>query len=204
MAVETDTRFCTVPNARFFYSRSRKESLIQKALKIVPALLLILLFPYLLLAGQFKVTRVYDGDTLGVGGRGIELKVRLAGIDAPETSKSKRNTGQPYSQQAKRYLCDLVSDKIIVVDRYGLDHDNRILGVVYVGTKNVNLEMVKAGLAEVSQGKPPKGFDMEPYRQAEKKSREAGKGMWSLGDKYISPKHWRKTGNRGAGNLNRR
>jgi endonuclease YncB( thermonuclease family) len=147
-------------------------------------------------AGQFKVTRVYDGDTLGVGGRGIALKVRLAGIDAPEIAKNKRIADQPYSQQSKRYLADLVLNKKICVDRFGSDRQNRMIAVVYVGTKNINLEMVKAGLAKVSPTKPPKGLDMEPYRQAEKESREAGKGIWALGNKPISPKHWKKPNTR--------
>jgi len=168
----------------------------KKALKIIPFLFLIFLFPSILLSGQFKVTQVYDGETLGVGGRGIELKVRLAGIDAPEISRSRRNTGQPYSGQAKRYLSGLVLNKIINVDRYGIDPDNRVLGVIYVGTKNVNLELVKAGLAEVSRGKPPKGLDLRPYLQAENEARKAAKGMWSMGDKYISPKDWRKMNKR--------
>lgn len=155
-------------------------------------LLLLLLFPSLLLAGQFTVTHVHDGDTIGVGGRGIELKVRLAGIDAPETSRSKGDTGQPYSQQAKRYLTDLVLNKSIIVDSYGLDPDHRMVGVVYVGTKNINLEMVKAGLAEVTRGTPPKGFDLRPYREAQENAREERMGMWSLGDKYISPVDWKK------------
>jgi endonuclease YncB( thermonuclease family) len=168
----------------------------KKALKIIPYLFLVLLFPSILSAGQFKVTRVYDGETLGVGGRGIELRVRLAGIDAPEISRSKRDSDQPYSRQAKRYLTGLVLNKTINVDRYGLDSDNRVLGVVYVGTKNVNLDLVKAGLAEVYRGKAPKGLDLGPYRQEENKARKAAKGMWSQGDKYISPKDWRKMNKR--------
>ena len=56
----------------------------------------------------------------------------------------------------------------------------------------MNLEMVKAGLAEVYRGKPARGFDTEPYLEAEKRAREAKTGMWSMGDKYISPKDWRK------------
>ena len=53
--------------------------------------------------------------------------------------------------------------------------------------------MVKEGLAEVYRGIPPDGFDPEPYWQAEKNAREAKMGMWSLGDKYISPNDWRGT-----------
>jgi endonuclease YncB( thermonuclease family) len=37
-------------------------------------------------AGQFRVTRVYDGDTIKAEGHDIEIKVRLAGIDTPEPS----------------------------------------------------------------------------------------------------------------------
>ena len=57
---------------------------------------------------------------------------------------------------------------------------------------NVNLEMVKAGLAEVYHGLSAKGFDNGPYLKAEAEAREAKINMWSLGDKYISPKAWRK------------
>ena len=52
--------------------------------------------------------------------------------------------------------------------------------------------MVKAGLAEVYRGQPAKGFDNGAYWKAEKEAREAGRGMWSLGDKYVSPKEWRR------------
>jgi endonuclease YncB( thermonuclease family) len=57
---------------------------------------------------------------------------------------------------------------------------------------NVNLEMVKEDLAEVYRGRPPKGFDKEPYLKAEAAARNAKLNMWSLGDKYISPKEWRR------------
>ena len=69
---------------------------------------------------------------------------------------------------------------------------NRILGVIYLNGRNINLEMIKIGLAEVYRGKAPKGFNLKPYLQAEAEARKVQRGMWSLGDKYISPKEWRK------------
>jgi endonuclease YncB( thermonuclease family) len=33
---------------------------------------------------------------------------------------------------------------------------------------------------------------MTPHRQDEKEAKDAERGMWSLGDQYISPKEWRK------------
>lgn len=63
------------------------------------ALIGILLFPYSIHAGQFKATRVYDGDTFKAIGHDIEIKVRLVGIDAPETNKGKRKPGiTPYAE----------------------------------------------------------------------------------------------------------
>ena len=83
-------------------------------------------------------------------------------------------------------------NKYVDVVSYGDDRYGRTLGVVYADGKNVNLEMVKSGLAEVYRGRPAKGFDNDPYENAEKEARAAGLGMWSLGDKYISPREWRK------------
>ena len=67
-------------------------------------IVLILIIPSISPAGQFKVTRVYDGDTVKALGHDIEIKIRLVGIDTPEISKEKRDPGQPYSQKAKSIL----------------------------------------------------------------------------------------------------
>ena len=60
--------------------------------------------------------------------------------------------------------------------------------------KNINLEMPRAGLAEVyCGGKPAAGLNLEPFWQAEEVAKKAGRGMWSLGDKYVSPREWRNS-----------
>jgi endonuclease YncB( thermonuclease family) len=160
---------------------------------IISFLIAFLLFiPAISFAGQFKVVRVYDGDTVRAIGHGIEIKVRLVGIDAPETSKKKGLSGQPYSVQAKKFLIGMVLNKTVDIKGYGLGPYNRILGVLYVNGNNVNIEIIKAGLAEVYRGKPPRGFDLKPYSQAESEAKKAKRGIWSLGIKYISPKDWRK------------
>ena len=144
------------------------------------------------LAGQFSVTRVTDGDTVKVTGNDVNMTIRLVGIDAPETSKKKNEPGQPFSRKSTKYLASLVLNKSVEVISYGTDRYGRTLGVVFVGDKNVNLEMVKVGLAEVYRGRPADGLDLGPYWGAEAEAKKAGIGMWSLGDKYISPKEWRR------------
>jgi endonuclease YncB( thermonuclease family) len=105
-------------------------------------------------AGQFKVTRVVDGDTIKVSGNGETVTVRLVGIDAPETSKRKNEPGQPFSRKSTKYLASLVLNKSVTMKSYGTGRYGRTLGVVFVGELNVNLEMVKVGLAEVYRGRP--------------------------------------------------
>ena len=70
--------------------------------QIIPIAIFIAI-PAICFAGQFKVTRVTDGDTIKVTGNGSKVTVRLVGIDAPETSKGKNQPGQPFSR--KSTLC---------------------------------------------------------------------------------------------------
>ena len=153
---------------------------------------LILWFSIPLHAAQYKCTRVTDGDTITVVCNGQKETIRLVGIDAPEKSRKKHEPGQPFSQASTKYLAALVLNKDVNIKRYGTDRYGRTLGVVYVDGKNVNLEMVESGLAEVYKGKPATGFNNGPYQKAENDARDAGRGMWSLGDKYISPRDWRR------------
>ena len=160
--------------------------------RVIAIVVLLLTISAGAIAGQFSVTRVTDGDTVKVTGNDEKMTIRLVGIDAPETSKKKNEPGQPFSQKSTKHLAGLVLNKSVEIKSYGTDRYGRTLGVIFVGEKNVNLEMVKAGLAEVYRGQPAKGLDLEPYWNAETEAKKTGIGMWSLGDKYISPKEWRK------------
>jgi micrococcal nuclease len=163
---------------------------------ILPILILVfsLLFPSISLAGQYEVYRVVDGDTFVVKHGSVKLTIRMVGIDAPEASTSKHRAGQPFSRQSTQHLSSLILDKNVDVKSYGADRNGRTLGEVFLlNGKNVNLEMVQAGLAEVYRGKPAAGLDVGPYWNAEKEAKAAKRGMWILEDKYVSPREWRRT-----------
>lgn len=140
---------------------------------------------------RFRVTRVYDGDTILVQGQDLELKIRLAGIDSPETGP-RGGEGQPYSRQAKVKLTKLIQGKPVLLKSHGIGGFNRVLAEVFSGSVNVNLEMIKAGLAEVYRGKKPETLDTGAYLREEKRARRAGMGMWALGRHYQSPRSWRR------------
>ncbi len=153
----------------------------------------LLLVPHSLFADQYKVTKVYDGDTIKVMKNDTEIIVRLVGIDAPEISEDVRFPGQPYSKEAKEYLDSLILNKDVKIKGCGYQRYNLILGEVFSGGKNINLIMLRAGMAGVYYGEnPPKNLDFGPYIKAEKESKVLKKGIWAQEKNYISPKEWRK------------
>jgi micrococcal nuclease len=165
-----------------------------KYLKIFFILVAVVLtLPAFCYAAQFKVTKVYDGDTVKVETDGIVLYIMLVGIDAPEISNQADKQEQPFGKKAKEFLSNLILNRFVEVKGYGTAPypNNNILGMIYLGDRNVNLEMVRMGLAQVCDEEPPAGLDMGPFLSAEKEARESGSGMWKLGDKYISPWQWR-------------
>ena len=140
---------------------------------------------------QFKVIKVYDGDSLLVQGMDLTLKIRMVGIDAPETGGS-RKPGQPYSRKAHQYLSRQIKDRFVTLKSYGLGGYNRILAEVFINDINMNLEMVKAGLAEAYQGSTPETFNAAPYLAAQDQAKRRRIGMWVQGSRYKSPRQWRK------------
>ena len=148
-------------------------------------MLFLLFLPSISFAGQFKITHIYDGDTVAIESHHLKIEVSLAGIDSPGISKNKKDMAHLYGQQAKRHLSDLVLNKFVNLKRYGRSSDGHILAVIYTGTKNINLEMVKAGLARVDKRNLPNGFGITHYIKAELDARNAGLGMWSRGERHM-------------------
>jgi endonuclease YncB( thermonuclease family) len=165
--------------------------------KLLRIALLISLFSVLVsiedVNANFWMSRVIDGDTFEVtDADGKKIQIDLAGIDAPEMPGKKKTKGQPFSRKAFQALSEMIIDKQFSYKACGETVDNHILAVVYSEGKNVNLELIKAGFAEVYRGQLPPGFDIAPYKAAEDEARKAAQGIWSLGSVYISPKTWRK------------
>lgn len=88
------------------------------------------------------VERVVDGDSIWVRRSDAEppLKVRLAGIDAPERCQA----GGPRS---KRALTDRLLHRRVVLDRSGLDKYERSLARVWLDGEDIGAWMVAQGHA---------------------------------------------------------
>jgi micrococcal nuclease len=116
-----------------------------------------------------KVVGVSDGDSLTLLVQGNrQIKVRLEGIDAPET-------GQEFSRNSKEGLSRLVFGREISLRVTGKDRYERTLGVVFVGGVNANLALVRQGLAWHYK----KYSDDQELAQAEIDARASRSGLWA-------------------------
>jgi micrococcal nuclease len=99
------------------------------------------------------------------------MKVRLEGVDCPESH-------QDYGTKAKQFTSDLVFGKEVKVVAKEKDRYGRTVGTVFVDEQNLNLSLVKAGLAwhykQYSKD--------ETLAQAETDARAAKIGLWSVPD----------------------
>lgn len=134
-------------------------------------LLFLFLFTLSISAAEIigKVIGVSDGDTITIldeldKGR---FRIRLFGIDCPEKS-------QDFGQVAKKHLSSLIFGKIVKVKFREIDRYGRIVGKVSLDGIDINLEMLKAGLAWHY-----KRYDNTPeYAEVESKAKEKGIGLW--------------------------
>jgi len=130
-----------------------------------------------------RVVGVHDGDTLTALTAGnVHLKVRLVEIDAPELK-------QPFGQQSKQALAALVFGKGVEIRATGKDRYGRTLARVFVAGIDVNLAMVKAGMAWRFDKYSKDGA----FQTAQEEARRARRGLWADAAP-VAPWEWRKRG----------
>ena len=128
-----------------------------------------------------KVIKIADGDTLTLlTSANKQIKIRLAGIDTPEKK-------QPFGKRAKQALANLAFQKQALVEVETKDRYGRTVGTVFVGSQNLNAELVRQGMAWVYR----KYTDDERLYALESEAKQAKRGLW-LDENPIPPWEWRK------------
>lgn len=93
------------------------------------------------------VRAVYDGDTVLLTARGENrLKVRLYGIDAPETQKPDM-PGQPFGAISRRTLMNKIMGRRVTAEILDIDQYKRVVAVIRYSGRDINREMVAEGMA---------------------------------------------------------
>lgn len=172
---------------------------------IFVSLLLYLLFISPAIAGSpirtahGVVLQVSDGDTITVETRDrTKLKIRLYGIDAPEIDQVKRKplriikSGQPFGIEAKAYLSSMIFGQTVRLDIMNVSRYRRLVSIVWMGEKNVNLEMIKAGMAETYIEYLKDQSYRDQFLRAEMEAQLNNLGIWSQGSMYERPNDFRK------------
>lgn len=152
------------------------------------------------------VVGISDGDTItarcGEPGEYQQVKVRLAGIDAPERK-------QPYGERARQALAELTFQKQARLECGKKDRYKRSVCNVWVAPTSApdGPQTIDAGLAMVSQGmawwyrayaneQTPEARGQ--YEFAEQEARGKRAGLWA--DKGavapVAPWEWRKQANK--------
>lgn len=124
------------------------------------------------------VTKVTNGDTIQVTTTSrTKLKVRLYGIDAPETGKD----GQPYGSNAQRALEEMVISKHVRLEVMTIDRDKSTVAIVWTVDNIVNKEMIKSGWAWAYRQHLDSPHASE-YIDLEEQARNERRGLWEQSD----------------------
>lgn len=149
-----------------------------------------LLFLFLVLTGviqvmgpsgdDYPVVRVVDGDTIILDMDGTEERVRLIGIDTPESVHPDASRNVPYGKIASAFTKEQLEGKTVTVeydvqerDKYG-----RILAYVYLDGKMFNETLLEEGHAKVATY-PPNVKYVEDFTALQEQAREEKKGVWA-------------------------
>ncbi|MBI4211075.1 MAG: thermonuclease family protein [Deltaproteobacteria bacterium] len=131
---------------------------------------------------HYHVVHIVDGDTFDATDGQITFRVRVAGMDAPESK-------QEFGKWATVELKKLIEGKEITIQPIakGLDRYNRILGQVFLEGEDISLLMIQKGFAfyyrprcrDYPEDKQLYDYDPRSYVDAEKAARATEVVIWS-------------------------
>jgi micrococcal nuclease len=127
---------------------------------------------------KVKVERVVDGDTFEVEIGGKKEKLRLIGVDTPETKKPNTPV-MYYGKEASDYTKKRLEKKTVElewdVDKY--DQYKRLLAYVWIGDELFNRTLVQEGYARIATF-PPNVKYVDLFKKDQEEARKKEKGLW--------------------------
>ena len=132
--------------------------------------------------GQYAVERVVDGDTLMVTTRQGPARVRMQGINTPETVKDDtpvEEWGPEATAFTKAFVRAAGNRLEVEVDGEPRDQYDRYLAFFWHDGKLLNEELVRAGLARAKLAYDYSQPKKDRLRRAQQEAQRAKRGLWS-------------------------
>lgn len=139
---------------------------------------------------EVPILRVIDGDTIDVDCKGKRERIRIIGVNTPETVHPLKPI-ECFGKEASNKMKGLLQDKKVIIktgqgsgdrDKYG-----RLLRYVELNGEDVGAKMIREGFAFSYRKYPHER--LEEYNKLERQARENGVGLWAEGicDDFTPP-----------------
>lgn len=124
------------------------------------------------------VTRVVDGDTIIVNKNGSDYRLRLIGIDTPETVHPSREV-ECFGPEASAYVAEILDGRQVYLEKdiSETDRFDRLLRYVWLEDIMVNQILVQQGFAQ-AVSYPPDVRYYQHFLADQELAKEAGLGLW--------------------------
>ncbi len=141
---------------------------------------------------ELRMDQCSDGDTCEARtAEGIQMTIRLLGMDAPETFKKARGKfkakkGQRFADEAKQALNSKVQGKLFFAEIRGRDIYHRNLVILKTSRKassSINQDMIREGFAFAYRDKRLAPDISAWALEAEALAKKNKTGLWALPDK---------------------
>ena len=129
----------------------------------------------------YPVSRVIDGDTLDVEIKGTTYRVRLIGVNTPETVHPSKPQ-ECYGLEASNFMKNLLTGQKVALesdssqgdtDKYG-----RLLRYVFFNDENINLKLISDGYGYEYTYNTSYKYQSD-FRAAQSLASQQGRGLWS-------------------------
>ncbi|WP_025436980.1 thermonuclease family protein [Peptoclostridium acidaminophilum] len=132
------------------------------------------------LASQsYKVLRVVDGDTIVVSFGGKSEKVRMIGINTPESVHADESKNTPEGKIASEFTKSKLEGKTVQLEFDAEERDKygRLLAYVWIDGVMFNKTLLSEGYAKIATF-PPNVKYVDDFKALERQARELKKGFW--------------------------
>ena len=124
-----------------------------------------------------KVIEIVDGDTIRMISLNRVVRIKVLAIDAPEMKQS-------CGDVAKQHLLDLIGEKMVSVEYFGLSEDGSITGKVFLNEMDIGAQMVRDGAAWFDKARADRlsATEQKLYADSEAAARNEHRGIWQVSD----------------------